>query len=119
MIADFESAVADGVGGEDCVARWVAEPICIFSRGVAEVVYFVGGIVGVDVEGYAGDGAVEIVRGVFDFPEPRGGLVGGVCVIGWGGLHSVAVESETNAVAQTVAHLVAIGGVVVTVRWCF
>lgn len=70
MVADGEFAVGDGFWPRDCVACGIAVPVYVFFRWVAQVVDLVGRVIGVDVDGCSVDGAMELVGGVFDAPEP-------------------------------------------------
>lgn len=71
MVADGEELVGDGGGVPDGVAGGVAVPVCVFYGGVAEEVYFVGGVIDVDIYGDPVDCAVDFVGGVFDAPDPE------------------------------------------------
>lgn len=49
MVANSEGGVGEDRRGPDGVTGWVAVPLCILERWVAEVVEFFRGVVGVDV----------------------------------------------------------------------
>ena len=50
LVAEGEGVVGEGFGFPDGVAGGVAEPLFVGDAGVAEVVYFFGGVVRVDVD---------------------------------------------------------------------
>jgi hypothetical protein len=70
LIAHRKLAVGDEFWFIDCVARRVTVPVCAFLCWIAQIVDLVSWVVRVNVDRYAADCAMKLVRGIFNAPKP-------------------------------------------------